>query len=124
MRSIESGMRWILGSFVPIACELFFLTGMLWGYCGSKYLGNMLLTLALYTYYTKQASLLRRIYIENKKDCDKKSEFYLNESIMNYETVKAFNNEKLEEERYADILDKLKDNARVVQTSLSWLNNG
>ena len=124
MRSMETGMRFVLGFFVPIACEFLLLTGMLWGYCGSKYLGNMLLTLALYTYYTKQASMLRRIHIKNRKDCDKKSEFYLNESIMNYETVKAFNNEKLEEERYAAILDKLQDNARVVQTSLSWLNVG
>lgn len=36
----------------------------------------------------------------NRKEGEKKSEFYMNESIMNYETVKAFNNEKLEESRY------------------------
>ena len=57
----------------------------------------MTLTLVLYTYYTRAASLQRRIYIKNRKETDKKSEFYLNESIMNYETVKSFNNEKLEE---------------------------
>ena len=67
----------------------------------------MMLTLVLYTYYTRHASLQRRIYIKNRKETDKKSEFYLNESIMNYETVKSFNNEKLEESRYKEILDNL-----------------
>ena len=67
----------------------------------------MMLTLVLYTYYTRAASLQRRIYIKNRKETDKKSEFYLNESIMNYETVKSFNNEKLEESRYKEILDNL-----------------
>jgi len=83
-----------------------------------------MLTLGVYTWYTKVASTQRRVHIKNRKDTDKQSEFYLNESIMNYETVKTFNNEKLEEERYDGILDKLQTNARVVQTSLSWLNVG
>lgn len=33
---------------------------------------------------------------------------------MNYETVKAFNNEHLENSRYRTILDKLKDSAMLV----------
>ena len=39
----------------------------------------------------------RRIHIRDKKNVEKKAEFTLNESIMNYETVKTFNNEKHEE---------------------------
>jgi ABC-type transport system involved in Fe-S cluster assembly fused permease/ATPase subunit len=38
---------------------------------------------------------------------DKKQEFYQNESIMNYETVKQFNNENLEFNRYENILENL-----------------
>ena len=38
---------------------------------------------------------------------DKKQEFYQNESIMNYETVKAFNNENLEIFRNEKILKGL-----------------
>lgn len=55
---------------------------------------------------------------------DKRQEFYQNESIMNYETVKQFNNEKLEISRYENILEKLQKQAMVVQTSLSNLNIG
>jgi ATP-binding cassette, subfamily B (MDR/TAP), member 7 len=43
---------------------------------------------------------------------------------MNYEAVKAFNNEKLEAERYESILASLQEQARVVQRSLSELNVG
>lgn len=43
---------------------------------------------------------------------------------MNYETVKAFTNEKFEEDRYRVMLSELKRCAMVVQTSLSQLNVG
>lgn len=35
---------------------------------------------------------------------DKRQEFYQNESIMNYESVKQFNNEKKEFSRYDEIV--------------------
>lgn len=43
---------------------------------------------------------------------------------MNYETVKAFNNEDLEKTRYKGHLTRLYDNAMKVQKSLGLLNNG
>ena len=43
---------------------------------------------------------------------------------MNYETVKSFGNEKLEEKRYGLILDNLQKQAGIVQNSLSFLNMG
>ena len=64
----------------------------------------MMITLGLYTYFSKTFSDKRRVQIRTKKNAEKASEFYLNESIMNYETVKAFNNEKLENNRYEDLL--------------------
>ena len=70
---------------------------MIYFYCGPAYYFNMFLTLGLYTYYSKVASMKRRIYIRDKKNVEKKAEFTLNESIMNYETVKTFNNENYED---------------------------
>ena len=43
---------------------------------------------------------------------------------MNYETVKAFNNEKLENNRYEKLLERFKRNAADVQQSLGQLNVG
>ena len=124
LRSIESALRFSLGFFTPVAVEFLMLCGMLHFYCGPKYLGNMILTLAAYTYYSKTVSANRRVWIREQKDAEKKSEFTLNESIMNYETVKAFNNEKYEEKRYTGLLDNLKKCAMLVQKSLSELNTG
>jgi len=78
----------------------------------------MLITLGLYTYFSKTFSATRLIQIREKKEVEKKAEFTLNESIMNYETVKAFTNEKLEESRYSKILDRITNSAFVVQKSL------
>ena len=74
----------------------------------------MLVTLSLYTYFSKTFSEVRRVQMADKKNAEKASEFYLNESIMNYEAVKSFNNEELEKSRYKGHLDKLLDNAMVV----------
>ena len=52
--------------------------------------------------------------IREKKDAEKKAEFTLNESIMNYETVKAFTNEKYEEKRYYSILESVRKAAYAV----------
>ena len=84
----------------------------------------MFVTLGLYTYYSKVASMKRRIYIRDKKNVEKKAEFTLNESIMNYETVKTFNNEKHEDKQYSKIIDKSREVSMVVQKSLSELNVG
>ena len=100
VRSIESAMRFTLGFFTPVAVEFILLCGMLQFYCGPQYLGNMLVTLGLYAYYSKTFSDKRRVQIRERKNAEKKAEFTLNESIMNYETVKAFTNEKFEETRY------------------------
>jgi ABC-type transport system involved in Fe-S cluster assembly fused permease/ATPase subunit len=87
---------------------------MLQFYCGAPYLVNMLFTLSLYTVFSKEYSKYRQDIIRKRKNQEKGSEFYLNESIMNYETVKAFNNEKLELSRYQVLLNKLKDTAALV----------
>ena len=84
----------------------------------------MLVTLSAYTYFSKTFSDKRRVQIRDRKNAEKKADFTLNESIMNYETVKAFTNEKLEETKYSNILDNLRRCAMVVQGSLSQLNVG
>ena len=107
IRSIEGALRFVLGFFTPVFVEFTMLCGMLYFYCGPAYLANMLITLGFYTYFSKSFSEMRRVQIRERKDAEKKSEFNLNESIMNYETVKAFTNEKYEETRYSGLLKEL-----------------
>lgn len=74
----------------------------------------MLLTLGTYTYFTKAISEQRRVQMSDKKNAEKATEFYLNESTINYEAVKNFNNEQLESTRYKKLLDKLQSVSLVV----------
>jgi len=53
IRSIETGLRFVVGFFTPIAFEFILLCSMLLFYCGPAYLGNMLITLGLYTKYSR-----------------------------------------------------------------------
>ena len=62
--------------------------------------------------------------MKDKMKIDKRQEFFQNESIMNYETVKQFNNEDLEISRYDLILKNMTKKALQVQKSLSTLNIG
>ena len=61
IRSIESALRFVLGFFTPVAVEFVMLCGMLFYMCGPVYLGNMLVTLAAYTYFSKTFSDKRRV---------------------------------------------------------------
>lgn len=63
IRSIESGMRFAIGFFSPIAFEFILLCGMLQFYCGPAYLANMIGTLGLYAYFTKVYSKKRIVQI-------------------------------------------------------------
>ena len=58
-------------------------------------MANMVLTFGAYLKYTRQMGNERIGYVRDKKEFEKKQEFFQNESITNYETVKAFNNESL-----------------------------
>lgn len=124
IRSIETALRFTLGFATPIVVEFGMLVAMMSFFCGPKYLGNMMLTLGLYTYFSKTFSEQRRVQMAEKKNAEKKSEFYLNESTINFESVKNFGNEELEKNRYKKLLDDLEQQSLVVQNSLGQLNSG
>lgn len=68
IRSIESGLRFVIGFFTPIALEFSMLTALLWGYCGYEYMLNMFITLGLYTKYSRDLSKRRMVIIRDRKN--------------------------------------------------------
>lgn len=122
--AIDNGLRFIIGFVSPIALEFTLICAMLGIYCGPLYLVNIGVMLVIYTKFTQSYSKVRQKYIRGKKNEDKKSDFFLNESIMNFDTVKYFNNEKLEYNRYQKIHQEIYKMAMKVQYSLANLNNG
>lgn len=68
--------------------EFIFICGTLTLTCGPKYLLNMIATCLIYSKYTNSVSKTRMKFIKDKMNIDKRQEFYQNESILNYESVK------------------------------------
>jgi ABC-type transport system involved in Fe-S cluster assembly fused permease/ATPase subunit len=103
LRSIEGGLRYSLGFFSGMAVEFLFLCAAMGANCGTLYLLNMAATFFAYIAYTKKESQRRIDEKRSKKDGEKRQEFFLSESVQNYETVKAFGQEELENHRYGKI---------------------
>ena len=100
-------MRFLIGFLSPIVVEFTMVSAMIYFYCGPVYLVNVGVMLFLYTYFTRSYSKIRQQYIRQRFKETRKSEFFMNESIVNFETVKSFGNEKLEENRYGKIQDAI-----------------
>ena len=96
LRSMEISLRYIFGLFSANIVETAFLSFALGAYCGPLYLANFAVTLAAYCKFTRGVSRRRLDIVRDKKDMEKNQEFFQNESIANFESVKAFSGEKLE----------------------------
>ncbi len=53
VRNVESGLRFLLSHLTPTIVEFTMLGGMLSFYCGAKYAVDILITVALYSGFTK-----------------------------------------------------------------------
>jgi len=124
LSAIDDGMRFIIGFVSPIALEFSLICGMLYFYCGPLYLLNIGIMLAVYTKFTQSYSKIRQQYIRGRRNHDKKADFFLNESILSYDTVKYFGNENLEYKRYKKVQEEIYKVAMKVQYSLANLNAG
>lgn len=72
LRSIDQGLRFVLGFAAQMVFEFAFICGTMTFTCGPKYLVNMLVTCALYTVLTNNVSKKRTKLIKEKMNIDKK----------------------------------------------------
>ncbi|MBP5998780.1 MAG: ABC transporter ATP-binding protein/permease [Azonexus sp.] len=123
-RSISSLISYTLYSILPTLVEI----GLVLGILFVKYdLGFVLITvvsLVSYIVYTVKVSNwridIRRAVNENDSAANTRAI----DSLLNYETVKYFNNEAYEARRYDEQMLKWEDAATRSQTTLSALNLG
>jgi ATP-binding cassette subfamily B protein len=130
-RDVERGssavsdlLDWTLYTILPTALEVVLVTAILvWAYdWGFAFI--TLGTLAAYVLWTFSITEWRTRYYRAAVEADTKASERAVDSLLNYETVKYFNNEAHEAARYDENLRAL-ENARVqAQTSLATLNLG
>lgn len=80
--------------------------------------------LVLYIAFTITVTEWRTKFRKQMNELDSKAHTRAIDSLLNYETVKYFNNENFEAQRYDESLERLRKAALKSQTTLSILNTG
>lgn len=123
-RSINFALTSILFNVVPTSLEVMLVSGLLIHNLGWDYAAVTLSTLAAYTAFTAYVSEKR---IKIRKDMNNEENIASGkamDSLMNYETVKLFNNLDHEVQRYDRSLERYQRASNLTQSSLSFLNFG
>jgi ABC-type transport system involved in Fe-S cluster assembly fused permease/ATPase subunit len=123
-RGIQQVLNAMLFTLVPTGLEIALVTSILGSSFGWKFAGLTMGTVGLYGLYTWMITRWRtRFRIEMNK-LDSQAATVALDSLMNYETVKYFNNEKLEVGRYETVLKKYDVAQLKTTSSLALLNWG
>jgi ATP-binding cassette subfamily B protein len=124
VRGIESLISYSLYSVVPTLIEVALVLSILAVKFDVWFAGITLAALALYIVFTIQVTEWRTQYRRQANESDSAAHTKAVDSLLNYETVKYFNNEAFEAARYDKSLEALRRARLKAQTSLSLLNTG
>nr|XP_015206565.1 PREDICTED: ATP-binding cassette sub-family B member 7, mitochondrial [Lepisosteus oculatus] len=122
------GISFVLSALVfnlgPTVFEVALVSGILYYKCGGQFALVTLGTLSAYTAFTIAVTQWRtRFRIEMNK-ADNEAGNAAIDSLLNYETVKYFNNEKYEAERYDGFLKVYESSSLKTTSTLAMLNFG
>ncbi|XP_034738848.1 ATP-binding cassette sub-family B member 7, mitochondrial [Etheostoma cragini] len=122
------GISFVLSALVfnlgPTVFEMILVSGILYYKCGGQFAAVSLGTLSAYTIFTILITQWRtRFRIEMNK-ADNEAGNAAIDSLLNYETVKYFNNEKYEAEKYDGYLKTYESSSLKTTSTLALLNFG
>jgi len=121
---IETIIRLTMMVGIPTVIE-FVLTGAIIGTQFSLiYLAAVVVTVVIYVWFSIVASNWRISIRKDMNDADSDAMSKAVDSLLNFETVKYFGNEKLESDRYNRATAKYEQAAIKTYMSLAWLNIG
>ena len=130
-RDVERGTRGIstlisftLFSILPTLVEIGLVSAILIARYDIWFIGITLCALVLYIIYTITITEWRTSFRRTMNELDSRANTRAIDSLLNYETVKYFNNEEFEANRYDESLQRWETAAVKSQTSLSLLNIG
>ncbi|HEY1460114.1 MAG TPA: ABC transporter ATP-binding protein/permease [Casimicrobiaceae bacterium] len=130
-RDVERGTRGIstligyaLFSILPTLIEIALVSAILVARYDVWFIGITLAALCMYIVYTISITEWRTGFRRQMNELDSRANTRAIDSLLNYETVKYFNNEQFEASRYDESLKRWERAAVRSQTSLSLLNIG
>ena len=123
-RSISALISYTLYSILPTLVEVGLVLGILIVQYDAMFALITAVSLTAYIVFTVLLSNWRIGIRRAMNDTDSAANTRAVDSLLNYETVKYFNNEEYEAQRYDEQMSKWEDAATTSQISLSWLNLG
>ena len=124
VRGIESLISYSLYSVVPTLIEVVLVLSILAIKFDVWFAGITVLALGIYIVFTISVTEWRTQFRREANEFDSAAHTRAVDSLLNYETVKYFNNEGFEARRYDESLERLRRSRLKSQTTLSLLNTG
>ena len=124
VKGIETIVRFTILNTLPTVIE-FALVAVIFAVAyGWIYVAVIAVTVWLYTWFTVKASDWRIAIRREMNDSDTDANTKAVDSLLNFETVKYFNNEEMEARRFDRSMERYEEAATKTWTSLGWLNFG
>ncbi len=123
-RGVSSLMSYMLFSIIPVILEFSLVAAILLAKFDWRFAAITFAAVALYIFFTVLVTEWRMDIRRKANDLDSHANTRAIDSLLNYETVKYFNNEGFEAKRYDDSLHKYEDAAVRNEMSLGLLNIG
>jgi len=123
-RGVSSLVSFTLYSILPTLIEVAMVLGWLIVHYEIWFAVITVTALAVYVIYTVVVTNWRTNFRREMNDLDSRANTRAVDSLLNYETVKYFNNEAYEARRYDQSMERWQEAAIKSQTSLSILNVG
>jgi ATP-binding cassette subfamily B protein len=123
-KGIDILLFYVLFSIAPTILELLLVCGYLWWAYHWGYVAITIATVIIYGLFTIRVTAWRTDIRRRMNDSDTEANTKAVDSLLNYETVKYFNNEAHEANRYDQAMVQYADASEKSQMSLSFLNAG
>jgi ATP-binding cassette subfamily B protein len=124
VRGIESLISYSLYSVIPTLLEVGLVLAILAVKFDAWFAGITLAALVFYIFFTVRVTEWRTQFRKQANEFDSAAHTRAIDSLLNYETVKYFGNERFEAGRYDESLERLRLARLKAQTTLSVLNTG
>ncbi|WP_188053161.1 ABCB family ABC transporter ATP-binding protein/permease [Sphingosinithalassobacter sp. CS137] len=123
-KSVDSMLYFLIFNIAPTILELALVTIIFWTRFGFWLVAGTLTMVVVYIGFTRIVTDWRSKLREKMNDLDTGAVAHAVDSLLNFETVKYFNAERREAERYDRAIHDYAKAATVSENSLAWLNVG